>query len=260
MEIKHKGHTIKIEDSIQDLNICRFQTYNLNVLLDAGIGSDLDDLDKHINSIAMMIAKNKGNEALQELGNMHQLIYFIIKKVSPKFNSFAALVTHIDGKPIDKNELTQTDIQSILGKISKYRFPIGWLVDALAGAKKKIDLEFEVFFPRLANDDKIINIYNYYLKRTAFLLRSIFAPSDEVDSMLKELDSYLLDKMAPKSYGGPDGVETRFLKGFEQTCLVLEQNNISNPKGMTVLGFYQAFEMIQTQHAKNKLNGKSHHH
>lgn len=46
--IKLAGKKVEIYDAIEDLPILRFHKYNKMLLIDAGIGSDLSDFDKHI--------------------------------------------------------------------------------------------------------------------------------------------------------------------------------------------------------------------
>ena len=41
---KVNGHTVEIFDSIDELNIRRFQKYNKYMLIDSGVGSDLQDI------------------------------------------------------------------------------------------------------------------------------------------------------------------------------------------------------------------------
>ena len=46
-ELKLAGHKVRLYDSIEELPICRFHAYNRMLLIDAGIGSDINDFDAH---------------------------------------------------------------------------------------------------------------------------------------------------------------------------------------------------------------------
>lgn len=249
MYVVHNGHEIEYDDSIQDLNICRFQTYNFNVLLDAAIGSDLNDFDSRVNMVAMLIDKDP-DKAKAELANFQQLVHFVMSNTTPKFNSFAALVTSIDGDKIDKDELSEADIKDILKRISEKRFSFRTIVKAWRSAKKKMDLEFDVFFPALINDPVTIDAANHILKRAVYLMRSIYAPSEEIQAKIREADDHLISKIKPKVFGGRDGLEVKTLKWFPEICTLLQQNGISQPKRMTVLEFYQTVETIEKQAPK----------
>ena len=47
--------TICVYDSIDELPIVNFQKYNKYLMIDSGIGSDVDDIDTHITKIAKYI-------------------------------------------------------------------------------------------------------------------------------------------------------------------------------------------------------------
>lgn len=49
--VQIKGMNVELYDSIEDLPIMRFHKYNKMLLVDAGVGSDLSDLDRHIDNI-----------------------------------------------------------------------------------------------------------------------------------------------------------------------------------------------------------------
>ena len=56
--LKLAGKTIEVYDDIENLPVTRFHKYNKMLLVDAGIGSDIADFDRHISRIAAFLAKN----------------------------------------------------------------------------------------------------------------------------------------------------------------------------------------------------------
>ena len=46
---------VQVYDSIDEMPIVNFQKYNKYLLIDSGIGSDVDDIDAHIVKIAKFI-------------------------------------------------------------------------------------------------------------------------------------------------------------------------------------------------------------
>ena len=46
--VQIKGMDVELYNSIEDLPIMRFHKYNKMLLIDAGIGSDLADFDRHM--------------------------------------------------------------------------------------------------------------------------------------------------------------------------------------------------------------------
>ena len=58
-EIKFNGHFLEMYDSIEELPIGQFQEYNRYILIDAGIGSNLDDSTSHIMTAARYIKNER---------------------------------------------------------------------------------------------------------------------------------------------------------------------------------------------------------
>ena len=82
--VKIGERTVEIYDAIDELPMLRFHKYNKMLLVDAGIGSDLQDFDTHIEK-AIRYARSKTPElAAIELDNMRQNVYFIQTGISPK--------------------------------------------------------------------------------------------------------------------------------------------------------------------------------
>lgn len=96
-KIKLGGKSVEIYDSIEELPITRFHAYNKMLLVDAGIGSDLSDIDNHISRAVGFMQDGKADMAERELDNLRQCIYFAQSEISPRCMAFAALVKSIDG-------------------------------------------------------------------------------------------------------------------------------------------------------------------
>lgn len=123
---------LMLYESIDEMPIVNFQKYNKYLLIDSGIGSDVNDIDSHIIKIAKYIKADK-NLAIRELQNMRQNLYMISNNLSPKYMAFAALIYSIDGKEV--TDLSDTNLQSILTDLKKVKH--SWLVNLLAEIKKK---------------------------------------------------------------------------------------------------------------------------
>lgn len=120
-------------DSIEEMPIQNFQKYNKYLLIDAGIGSDADDIDNHIVKLAKLIANDEKKKALQELQNMRQNIWMINNEISPKYMAFAALISSIDGKKV--TDLSDDNLKDIIADINKVRHSS--LINFLYNIKKK---------------------------------------------------------------------------------------------------------------------------
>lgn len=127
-------HVIKLYDSIDELPISAYQRYNKFLLIDAGIGSSVDDFDAHIVKLAKLIGNNDREKAMQELQNMRQNLYMVNSSISPKYLAFAALVHSIDGQKIEA--VSDDDYHEILAKIQET--PHSLLTKTFDWLKKKL--------------------------------------------------------------------------------------------------------------------------
>ena len=69
-EVELNGHKVRLYDSIDDLPIVRFHRYNRMLLVDAGIGAEIGDLDNHLERVVRYIRKGDNENATKELENM----------------------------------------------------------------------------------------------------------------------------------------------------------------------------------------------
>lgn len=126
---KFNGNYIELYDEIDKLPIERFKEFNKYLMIDGGIGGDMESVDGHIVNLMQFIRRKDEDKAIQELNNMRQNYYFIIERINPEMNAFCTLVKTINGKPYDDlSDEGMTKLQSELSKkgltIGKMR---GWL-------------------------------------------------------------------------------------------------------------------------------------
>ena len=125
---------VKVYDSIDEMPIVNFQKYNKYLLIDSGIGSDVDDIDSHIVKIAKYINANDHKKALAELQNMRQNIYMVNCEISPKYLAFAALIHSVDGKEV--TDLSDDGLKKLLSDIKEVKHSA--VVEFLMKLKKKL--------------------------------------------------------------------------------------------------------------------------
>lgn len=239
---------VVLYDSIDELPMLRFHKYNKMLLVDAGVGSDLSDFDRHIEKVIRYLNSPTPNMATVELENMRQNIYFIQSEVSPRHLAFAVLVKSINGKP--RNDLSDDGLQQTM---SLFKDVANSEITAhLEAVKKKIDDELRLYFPRLFDDATLKEYYDKLKQRTIVVLRTIIdgrateADAKEIDDITAELITYF----NPQTFTGSESVEIRHDRQFENMCLILSQNLHVDPKKFTVLEYYNAFEYIKEQAKK----------
>ena len=233
---------IKLYDSIDEMPIINFQKYNKYLLIDSGVGSDVDDLNSHIVKVAQAIKAGDNKKALLELQNMQQNIAMVNSEISPRYLAFAALIHSIDGKELV--DLSDEGLRETLNNIKEIRH--SKLVDFLVWLKKKVSSELEAYFPGDFSSAKEKEVYDKIKQRTILVLTSI---TDKIDNSeaINAIDLALFNIYKPKSFIGSDSVEIQYDKQFENACVLIAQKTSLDAKRMKVLQFYSALDTLKRQ-------------
>lgn len=239
-------HKVEIYDSIDEMPILRFQKYNKYMLIDSGVGSDIQDILDHIQRTQIYIKSNP-EMAYTEMQNLRQAIYLVGQEMSPKYMAFAVLVYKIDGKVMD--DLSDAGLKAVLEKLNEAKK--GWLDGVLNFVKKKIDRELNLYFPGRFEDATTKEYYDILKDRTLLKLKHIITGAD-VKEQCDKIDAQLAILAKPRIFGGAKSVEISYDKQFEDICLLLTQNLQIQPREMTVLQFYNAFDYLKKIMKKNK--------
>ena len=247
---KINKHKIEIFDAIDEMPIQRFQKYNKYMLIDSGVGSDLQDILDHVERAKIYIKANPAM-AVAELDNLRQAIYLVSEEMSPKYMAFAVLVNKIDGKPAD--DLSDVGLKKVLETLRDA--PKTWIDRILDSDKKKIDRELSLYFPGKFEDATTKQYFDELRSHTLLRLKHIITGED-VEQACKEIEIRLAMLIKPRIFSGKRSAEIAYDKQFEEMCLVLSQNLQVQPQRMTVLQFYNAFEYLKKQAKKNKRNAK----
>lgn len=237
---KFKGLTLEMYDSIQDLPVVRFQMFNLNAMIDAGIGSDLSAYDNHVNKAIRFIDIDDKDSAKKEIRNKQQSVHFIMANVSPEYKCFAAMIYKIDGREILDSDLVGNGVDEIMKELSSKKFSIKNFRTVLSDLKKKIQFETSLIFPSLVDETSAKVAYVKLKTRTDLLLEGVKIGFEKVQEKIQQLDDFILSLNKPQNYGGSEGLEVAMIKNFESTCTLFEFHNLSNnPKGLTTLSFLE---------------------
>ena len=237
-----RNKEVRLYDSIDEMPIVNFQKYNKYLLIDSGIGSDADDVDRHIIRVAKLIKAGDSKKAMQELQNMRQNMHMVNSEISPKYLAFAALVHSIDGKEI--TDLSDENLKAVLDQINSVRH--SRLLDLLMRLKKKVSDELETYFPGDFSNAKEKEIYDRLKRRTQLVLDTIINDTDNKEQ-IEAIDAILFGMYNPKCFIGSDSIEVSYDKQFETTCLLIAQKANMDAKKMTVLQFYSALDTIKKQ-------------
>lgn len=248
-KVRLNKHDVVLYDSIDELPIVRFHKYNHLLLIDAGIGADIKDFDKHIERVALYIRKGENENAAKEIENLRQNVFNIMQGQSLSDLSFACLVKEIDGKA--QEDMSVDGLAKVLKKLGGT--PRKELADVYQSVKKKIDDELILYFPSLFDDVQQREYYDIMKRMLVVMLNGIAkgdteSHKEEVEKLRDKL--VLFDK--PKVYTGHDGVEVKHDKDFESMCLMISTETNTDAKTMTTLAFYNAYEYIKEKARKTQ--------
>ena len=87
---KFGKHIVERYGSIDEMPIVRFMMFNKYLLLDSGVGSDLEDMDRHDAKIIKFAKKGDYDRVVQEIQNRNQSIHMIMEVLNPKYMAYAS--------------------------------------------------------------------------------------------------------------------------------------------------------------------------
>lgn len=239
------GKSVVFFDSIEELPIRRFHRYNKMVLLDSGIGSDLNDIDTHISRTIAFIAKDEKDEAVNEMQNLRQNIYFIHSNISPHMLACATLIKSIDGKECD--DLSDDGLKATIELLADV--PYGELTTQFREVKKKITDELTLYFRAYFDNSEEKEYYGRMHAYTMSVLDRLITGEDHGEENKRNA---LLTFAKPRKFYGVENAEIAYEKTFEKMCALVTQNLHIDAKGLSVLEFYSAVEHLEEQAKEQK--------
>lgn len=246
------GHVIVFYDSIDELPIRNFQKYNKCLLVDSGIGSDIDSIGEHIVEIAKFINGGDKKKAITELTNLRSNLIMVSSEISPKNMTFASLIKSVDGEEL--TDLSDSSLSKVIEKINDV--PQAKITELLDGTKKKITEELIMYFPSSFDSSVEKEAYSKLKRKAQLQIESIVKGTDNA-SEIREIDAYLLSLHKPQIFDGKESVEIQNDKHFASICVMLSQQAHLDAKNLSVLEFYQALEDLEEQ-AKAKQKALKH--
>lgn len=146
--IEFNGHTIELQDSIQELPIARFMDLQRHLLAASNIGSTAEDIDLRISRIIGYIRKSENDKAETEVQNLRLSMRNAVGKLSPSMNAFCVLVESVDG--VQVTDHGEAGLKRIMLQINTTKLTWGSAMKWLMSAKKKSKMKWGPFSVRPA--------------------------------------------------------------------------------------------------------------
>lgn len=137
------GHKVELYAGIDELPFARYQEYTRGLLIDAGVGSDLEAFARHVAAIRRY-NKDGDKESVESAAvNLLQSVHFAMERIHPRMIAFAALVARIDGK--ERNDISETGLRATAEELARTGGTFGRLRDVFETAKKKLTAKWLSF-------------------------------------------------------------------------------------------------------------------
>ena len=238
-------HSVEYYDSIEEIPVKIHHKFNRYMLIDGGIGSDMNDVNDHISKIRKFIRADEKDKADILLENLRQSLYLVTEEVNVKLLSFMVLITKINGV-----QVTDYSDEAVKARLKLFEeTPIVKLYALVESFKKKVEAELNAYFPGNFNDAAVKEYYDTMVKKALLQLDGIIRDTSNNEA-LEEIENYLLLFALPKVFGGANGAEIKYEKQFEDMCIYLQTESL-NVDNMTTLQFYNAFEYLKKSKKSN---------
>ena len=244
MTIEIGKHTVEYYGEIEEMPVVRYHKWQKAMLIEAGLGSDIASFDRHCERLRIYIATGDKDNAQKELDNLRQSVWLIQQEVSPRLLAFAALVTKIDGR--ECCDLSDDALKKVVEQLSDA--PAVKLSEVIGQLKKKIEDDLCLFFPKLFDSSETKEYFGLLRNRTIEVLKKIQGKDASPGKYEEQLAVY----SSPQVFTGTEGVEVRMTKQFESTCATLSEVLHLDAKRLTVLEFYNAFELLDERARENR--------
>ena len=240
--IKFNGNILEMDDRIDEMTYHNYMMYNMSVMMDSGIGSDLNSFTDRLNDI-VAYATRGDMEGLNKCVQNTQMCYqFIMMQTSPEMASFIWMIKTINGEPI--GELTDERIKILTKELSRKGLTVAKVKGFLNSLKKKIQTQFDIFLPNWV-DKTGLKYLAHLKKRTALVLEGVMG--SDVEAKIMEIDDLIFGMSKPKGFSGAQGVQVQSFLNYNSTSTLLKQKGLGDPKKMTVVETLQALDILKKQ-------------
>lgn len=128
------GARLKLYATIKEMPVSLFNLMQGYLLQDSGIGSTMEDVDKHFQQLDALLSAGKLEEAVTERENLHYNLYAMFEGISFQSLAFGCFIYSIDKEVID--DYSEDNIKLLLDDLSAKGLTIGMVEEQLEQLKK----------------------------------------------------------------------------------------------------------------------------
>lgn len=120
VEIKLSGFpktVISVYDSIKEMPIDRYTELQKMIFYEIGVGSSIEDFNKHFSKLIAYVGSGEKESAMQEMKNMYNGYFNAINKLSPYSFAFSCMIDNVNGRKYEGISMEEhRDMVALLAK------------------------------------------------------------------------------------------------------------------------------------------------
>lgn len=127
--------TLIIYDGIEEIPAYNFSRYNFFLMLDSGIGGDIDAIATRLGNMQRLAVKGEIEKHEIEANNLLQAFSFIMENTTPEHLCFVPWIASVDGEQL--TDLSDSNVKNVLKRLSSDGLTHGFIKRFLKAIKKK---------------------------------------------------------------------------------------------------------------------------
>jgi len=131
--LKFGKHKIEVYEGSRDLPMTRYRKFNLYLLRDSGIGSDIGQVIKSFERLDNYLKGEQLDAARVERANLQQALFNTLNEVNFTQMAFVCLIHKIDRYKVD--DLSETGISKVVQMLDGMQLPQRFIMEMVE--KKK---------------------------------------------------------------------------------------------------------------------------
>ena len=189
---------IKLYSSSEDLPIKRYVKFQKYLLIDSGVGSDIEAIGGHFAKLFEYQTHNLTEQALQETKNLYYNFYLIISEVSALGYSFCCLIHSINDEEI--TDFSEENLAVLLERINKAKASQKEIAEKVSAIKKKIQSELKLYAPNFFNEDESLRFYQLVKSKITLLSERYDKDDEESKALIMQIERSFAEFCPPQNF------------------------------------------------------------
>lgn len=230
---------VRMYSSDREMPMRRYNIFQKLLLIEAGIGSDMNAVNRRFEKLHSYQAAGMQAEAMREAENLHYSIHAVLNSIDYKTATFACLIAQIGDDKCE--DITEEGLARTSERLLSLGVTVADIDDSVEEVKKKLSSELAKHFPQIFPPDEEFQFYASVKQR--MLLRAAIANGDDSSETRDKLalaDRYFLSVGKPQNFrdDDPENILVALDTQFATLAALLDSNSSSSSQDLAVFDFY----------------------